>query len=551
MLRVERETRLRHDKESLSAENEELKMRNQRLVEQLREKSAQFSKLQFHAQKLDEQIETLSQRCALSAALDNLTLDERLLRGPLTAMETVEDCLRRFQHQVQSVKLDAANIQQKTLNNIALERSAHQACLERMEVLQRENFALMQSRYLESGCDDSVYKRKIDALPSFEALYGFTQHAVRKFSDMRSTAIDREREMKRAEIDLIAAQSSLLVTHAQNERLRIRLGKKRRKRPASFHGEDLMNRVIKREMNFFLPFKLQGSRIENSRRIINKKSPDVEKDLECEFYSMFGVNRSAPPGSLEKPQKPVSRIEYMMREMSQSNKSRKAPLTPVRENVKSSASRPMSMVEVEEQRRLRRFEETRRSIKVRRQPSMESYSQRPIDTGQIPTSSLQDLPCHSPVSTPVASRKVADKSSMRLYDQLVEVSRKPERARHLERGYSMDTHDRLPYSEELRRVKDERLRNEFRAQHTIEAERRPSRIQRQPPVHLTRIKPPSQVAQRKSIVELRTDMRPSERPAVAEILDPPRPTCGSPTCSRLPKPDKKSWLDKIRSMKRS
>ncbi|KAK6016650.1 hypothetical protein OSTOST_17865, partial [Ostertagia ostertagi] len=246
LLRVERETKLRHDKENLEAENRtRAEMRNQRLVEQLREKSAQFSKLQFHAHKLDEQIESLSQRCALNAALDKLTLEERF----------IEDRLRQFQRQVQSAKLDVANAQQKTMNNIAHERSAHQACLDRLEDLQRENFALMQSRYLESGCDDSVWQRKIDALPAYEALYSFAQHAVRKYSDLRWMLLEREREASRAELDLIAAQSSIVIAcHTcsviffenplQNERFRIKLGEKRRpKRPASFHGEDLLNRV--------------------------------------------------------------------------------------------------------------------------------------------------------------------------------------------------------------------------------------------------------------------------------------------------------------------
>ncbi|KAK6025688.1 hypothetical protein OSTOST_08408 [Ostertagia ostertagi] len=165
-------------------------------------------------------------------------------------------------------------------------------------------------------------------------------------------------------------------------------------------------------MNFFLPFKMQGSRVENSRRILNKKSLDNEKDLESEFFAVFGAGRNAPPPtSLEKPPTAVSRIEYMMREMSQ-NKNRKAPLAPVRENPKSSANRPISLVEVEEQRRSRRFDDTRRSIKVRRQPSMEGYNQ--------------------------------------VYDQLPE-KMKVERVRQLERGYSMETHDRPTYSEEMRR----------------------------------------------------------------------------------------------------
>ncbi|KAJ1351030.1 hypothetical protein KIN20_006966 [Parelaphostrongylus tenuis] len=325
LLRVDRETKLRHDKQNLEVEIEELKMRNQRLVEQLRDKSVQFSKLQFHAQQLNEQVMALSQRCALNAALDKLTLDERLIKGTMGALEKVEDRLRHLQHQIQCAKLDAVNAQQKTLNNLTNERNARNACLERLEQLQRENFALMQSRYLESGCNDSLWKRKIDALPSYETLYGFTQQVLRKYTDLKWSLVDKDREMSRAELDLIAAQSSLLVTHAQNERLRMKLGESRRRRPSSFHGEDLLDRIVKRDMDFFLPFKLQGSRIENSKRILNKKSNDHEKDLELEFHNMFGDGRHAVPlpPTLEKPPSSASsRIEYMMREMS-SSKNRK------------------------------------------------------------------------------------------------------------------------------------------------------------------------------------------------------------------------------------
>ncbi|KAE9418779.1 hypothetical protein Angca_001746, partial [Angiostrongylus cantonensis] len=177
------------------------------------------------------------------------------------------------------------------MNNLTNERNAHNACLERLEELQREHFALVQSRYLESGCNDNLWKRKIDALPSYETLYGFTQEVLKRYADLKWSLLDKDHEMSRAELDLIAAQSSLLVTHAQNERLRMKLGENRRRRPSSFHGEDLLDRVVKRNMNFFLPFKLQGSRIENSRRIINEKPIDHEKDLEIEFHNMFGDGR--------------------------------------------------------------------------------------------------------------------------------------------------------------------------------------------------------------------------------------------------------------------
>ncbi|KHJ80098.1 hypothetical protein OESDEN_20235 [Oesophagostomum dentatum] len=150
------------------------------------------------------------------------------------------------------------------------------------------------------------------------------------------------------------------------------------------------------------------------------------------------------------------------------------------------------------------------------------------------------------------ARRFPDKPPQpRAYDQLPDIHR-VERVRKLERGYSMDNHDRPTYAEEARKQKDERKRDEVRGP---EAERRPSRIQRSQPVHLTRIKPPSQLAQRKAkTLESRIEPRPSERHPVMEILDPPRPACSPPPCpptSRLPKPDKKSWLDKIRSIKRT
>ncbi|VDK80357.1 unnamed protein product [Cylicostephanus goldi] len=118
----------------------------------------------------------------------------------------------------------------------------------------------------------------------------------------------------------------------------------------------------------------------------------------------------------------------------------------------------------------------------------------------------------------------------------------------------MDNHDRPTYSEDVRKQIDERRKEDVRAS-VGEAERRTSKIQRSQPVHLTRIRPPSQLAQRKvkTLESPRMDCRPQERHPVMDILDPPRPNCSPPPCpptSRLPKPDKKSWLDKIRNMKK-
>lgn len=54
-------------------------------------------------------------------------------------------------------------------------------------------------------------------------------------------------ELSRTEVDLISAQSTLLVTHAQIERLRLQQGKKRRRRCSSWHGVDGTDRRVRRE----------------------------------------------------------------------------------------------------------------------------------------------------------------------------------------------------------------------------------------------------------------------------------------------------------------
>ncbi|KJH42237.1 hypothetical protein DICVIV_11773 [Dictyocaulus viviparus] len=499
LLRVDRETKLRHEKRNLQMEIEELKIRNQRLVEQLRDKSAQFSKLQFHAHQLDEH---------------------------------VEDRLRHFQHLVQSAKLDAVNVQQKMMNNLTSERSTHKACLERLEELQRENFTLMRSRYLDSDCNDILWQRKIDTLPSYETLYGFTQHVVKKYTDLKWLLLDRDRELNQAELDLIAAQSSLLVTHAQ----------------------------VKRGMNFFLPFKLQGTRIENSRRIISKKAIDHEKDLEGEFHSMFSKGRDVlfPAPSDVQPTTASNRIEHMKKEMS-SNKNRKTPVQSVNLQTRRSSNRPMSLVEVEEQRCAQYSEEIKKNIVGHRQSKTETQNaengrERALDAGCFPTSSLQDILYRSPMNTPVMSRRFSDKFSLTTYNEPEEIP-KLNRNRRLDRGYSVDTHERT--ASDIRR-KDELKVDNLQGNSGEVNDRRPSKIQRSQPVHLTRLKPPSQSAQRraKMIAPRTTEYRISERMAAVEVLDLTSPACirepsSCPSANGLTKPDKKSWFDKFRNMKRS
>lgn len=85
-------TRHEHEKDNLRAEIEELKQRNSRLLDQLREKSMLMAHVQTHNKSLEKQVrilflpviqtingievEQLHQRCVLSEALDKLSLGQ-------------------------------------------------------------------------------------------------------------------------------------------------------------------------------------------------------------------------------------------------------------------------------------------------------------------------------------------------------------------------------------------------------------------------------------------------------------------------------------------
>jgi hypothetical protein len=103
-----------------------------------------------------------------------------------------------------------------------------------------------------------------------------------------------------AELQLMHQQSALLIAHAQMERIKLgSTGQKRLlKRPASFHGDDLIDKATKPHLNVFLPFKLHGSRIEQQRKsqtaTLNEKPTapmDEDERIEAEFLRFFDYSR--------------------------------------------------------------------------------------------------------------------------------------------------------------------------------------------------------------------------------------------------------------------
>uniref|UniRef100_A0A1I7X2S9 DUF4708 domain-containing protein n=1 Tax=Heterorhabditis bacteriophora TaxID=37862 RepID=A0A1I7X2S9_HETBA len=397
-----------------------IQMRNQRLVEQLREKSAQFSKLQFHVHKLDNQIDCLTRRCALSEALDKLTFDERLIQRSASIFEKMEDRLKEFRNQMQNAKLDAVNIQQMVSMRIYLLIQVSHCIYE----FSLDTFSYTSKNYLvKSECNDPSLKRKLDMMPCYEALYSFTNGVVRKLNEMRWSLLEKAADASRAEIDLITTQSSLLITHAQIERLRIKLrATTRYKRPASFHGENLLDRIV--SMNVQL-----------------EKSSN----------------------------RPVSRIEHMMREMSNNNRNRTKMTLPLpREKAKEAVRRPIRLTN---------------------------------ENGVLDKviTSLQDVTTlRSSTTTPIMGRRVDRRPT--IYDIVLDTPSRIEKVRKQERGYSTDTRNddrsncernEIWLREDCLKDREERSRDEKRLS-CIDGDRKQWKIQRSQPVHLTRIRPPSQ-----------------------------------------------------------
>lgn len=111
----------------------------------------------------------------------------------------------------------------------------------------------------------------------------------------------------RVEIELMNQQSALLIAHTQLERqkLKTQVGNERRrglKRPASFHGDDIIDKITKPRLNVFLPFKLHGTRVEQQRKSQNNNlimngiengnaSMEDDERIESEFLKFFDCQR--------------------------------------------------------------------------------------------------------------------------------------------------------------------------------------------------------------------------------------------------------------------
>ncbi|CAJ0936843.1 unnamed protein product, partial [Mesorhabditis belari] len=108
MLRVDRETRLRHERDNFGAEVQELKTRNERLVEQLREKSSLFSRLQAELGETEREIESYRKKCQFDENIERLSLSERFTRNHSLHLSKIEERLRQFETKLQTSRAEIA-----------------------------------------------------------------------------------------------------------------------------------------------------------------------------------------------------------------------------------------------------------------------------------------------------------------------------------------------------------------------------------------------------------------------------------------------------------
>ncbi|KHN80124.1 hypothetical protein Tcan_12315, partial [Toxocara canis] len=438
---------LRDDNEVIRNELMMIRTRNNRLIDQLREKSMEHSKLTAQMTTLQKQLESLQNRCQLNAELERLSLTERLIAGPSTVMSAVEEKLRHFEEDLQSAKSEALRNQQAAINSSLREQTAYQTCLEQVERLQRENFSLLQLRASDLASHDKHVRQLLEMMPSYDALYSFTMGIVRKLSQLRTSFIDKAAHASRADLELLQTQSSLLITHAQIERMRLQLcatSHKHLPRPVSYHGEDLLERMVKPKLNFLLPFKLHGQRVDKHRRseTTNMESEVEmnEQNIETEFLRLFDyarcLSRICEGGDLSdmdrertpptpQPSQPKNKDAHIVAstvsvlgERGQLLKSG-AYRTPIMERDRRNVynARPISLVETPERRvngtaNMRRFaEEVIRRNEKRDEPSPNLNLHRLANCGHVKAivSSLQDVSnssTRSPSSTPIMTRRI-------------------------------------------------------------------------------------------------------------------------------------------------
>uniref|UniRef100_A0A914V6I7 Uncharacterized protein n=1 Tax=Plectus sambesii TaxID=2011161 RepID=A0A914V6I7_9BILA len=271
--------------------------KNSLLLKQLSSKSREYDHITEQLEQLEREVRGLKGRYRLDAVLERLTLTNQPRETavvPASMLEDLECRLREMDVELRRVKEEAYKAQQGALDAFAREQMTSQMSLDQVEKLQRSNFQLLQRQMSELSLYDNDIRRRLEMMPSYDSLYTFSMSLMRKLRQLRSSLLDKSASVSRADLELMQTQSSLLLTHAQVERQKLQLriaGIRTLKRPLSYHGEDLLTRLVNPELSFYLPFKLHGSRLSKLRSHTIDVPDSNEEYAENEFLRLFDYAR--------------------------------------------------------------------------------------------------------------------------------------------------------------------------------------------------------------------------------------------------------------------
>uniref|UniRef100_A0A0N4ZC35 Centromere protein J n=1 Tax=Parastrongyloides trichosuri TaxID=131310 RepID=A0A0N4ZC35_PARTI len=295
---------LQNENTNLKAEVKTLKTFSSKVSNELKDKSKAYSNLEAKYISLEKEASKWKQKCTFNESLEKLTMTDRFNKSQLELLNSIQNKLVNYETEFRNIKNENMKSQQMLVNNSIRDQNAYQTCLKQVERLQKENFDLLQlhASGLELSSSSEYVKKILEMMPSYDALYSFAMRIVSKLTNLRKTLSEKCNTLNNCELEMLHLQTSLLLVHAQMERQKIILNSNKkenktlkRKRSHSFDGISSITQAYNSDLNFYLPFKLHGNRIEQYKKAV-KSSKEIlyatnEQNIEGEFLRLFDCAR--------------------------------------------------------------------------------------------------------------------------------------------------------------------------------------------------------------------------------------------------------------------
>ncbi|KRZ72898.1 39S ribosomal protein L39, mitochondrial [Trichinella papuae] len=244
-----------------------LQEKNSILIRQLREKTSEYESIVERVANLEGSMKTLRNRLKFNNLLESLF--ERNIEKhcvPLSVQLTTE-----------------ANAKQQIINQQYWEKL--ESLLISKEFFDNDNKKLNKEESSSSVKDCQIER-------DYQSLFIFTIKLLRKLHTVRNSLLEKLNAYSNVNVELMQTQSSLLLAHAQIERQRLEIQQlsnknARIRRADSYHGQDLVEKLVNSKFSFYLPFKLYGSRMTT---VGGEKKKDPRSCLPDEFLEAEFAN---------------------------------------------------------------------------------------------------------------------------------------------------------------------------------------------------------------------------------------------------------------------